>query len=169
MIDPDFNKVLEYTKSWGIPVRFKEPVEKDFRNEYHRGPDRSWIYWPKRTIYWPEPEKNDNAQSLLHELSHCVVGTYPVDVDEIDGGLLAFQLLSSRHLHLREWFRWAQTFNVNGDTADPYDFVTYDTRSHRQRSKILRDSFKGAIAAGILTPQGAPTFKKQRRKPTPKI
>lgn len=158
-----FSLVLEYARKWKVSVRFLEPTHTDFRDEFHAGPDHGWVYWPKRTIYWPEPEKNDEPQSLLHEIGHCVVGTSPEDTEEVTSGLLAFQLFSSRHLHLRQWFRWSRNFEVECYPGGPFT-VRYDSRSHTQRGRVLRESLRGAIKAGILTPQGEPTFKKARRK-----
>ena len=158
----EIERTADFGERWGVKIVLEDhdsdPVV--FHSlDYSSGPIVGTICWPTKTVYWPPYRQgygSSNVNALLHEISHCVVNVAPDDVDEVDHGLLAFELFSSRFLHLRGWKSWMHSFRC--DWRPHGNDYLYCLLPHEGRSDVLRRSFQGAVRAGLLTPDGKLTF-----------
>ena len=158
----DLTVVRDYVRRWGIPLVLSRPLMNDrlhvaLHATRHSAPlTRGAVWWPREPggvpfIEWA-PSDHDPlaALALLHELSHCVVGTYPETTDEVTSGMLAFEYLSCRRLKLRGWTDWMEEY-MHENKEWPFC-------SPKERGKALRQSFEGTVAAGLFTPDRQPTY-----------
>lgn len=170
----DMDRVVRYAEQWGVPIRFADPPKSIVGNvaeNVSRGPLHGFIECDgtRRTIWWPMPGDLSGhgyalPMALLHELSHCVDGSPPDKADEVNGPMLAFELISARRLRIRGWHAWMRNFQIEDlDESQTAEWrVTWSDASRIERTRILRQSLSDAVCLNLLTTWGEPTF--QRRK-----
>lgn len=149
----DIAKVLGYCRRWGVSVIKGDNPFMDDDKSFHHGPTGSTaIYWPRREIIWHERRTESDAPNLiLHELAHCLAETKPSDVDEVYGMMLSFEYHSHRWLRVNGWEVWMADY----EAGDAWRYL-----SQQERHRILQESRKAAISAGVLSPELKPTFQR---------
>jgi hypothetical protein len=156
----EFERVVAYTRAWGIEVKLYAWPTEDLEKRTHRGPIWGVIAWPDRQIWWPPNHPTavgDWPSALLHELAHCLAPEPPSRMDEVDSLMLAFERCSARLLRITAWEAWMDTYSL----PDPHGTLKPWTQlSIQHRGHLLNISRRHARAAGVLDARGMPTFRK---------
>ena len=161
---------VAHCAQWGVSVTFEEAPVEDAR--FRRGPESAHLWWAdepseRRVIFSGDrlrPASYDGL-SILHELHHLLHGVEPSESDEHGSELVALGWYTARYLRLpsRAWWSlfYVPYYGTDGRLladAEPW----YESSPSERRRRIER-SFTVAVARGVLTPAGIPTF----RRPAP--
>ncbi len=150
---PTLDLVRAYCARWEVPLATGIIST-------HMGPGAFSIRWPSRTIiegaagYDPD---DDDAWYLLHELSHILIDKNPNKVSEPHSAMLALDFYGARHLKLKGWTDWMDTFGIGGERS----YLTWPQLSTRERGALMKASLEDAVNLGLLTRKGRPTFVRQ--------
>jgi len=166
---PMLDKVRKYAKRWGIRIA------SDL-GDTHDGPGLFGIHWPSRTVVepfatFPKRERvatDSDTWYLIHEISHILVNVDPDDVDEVHSSMIAMDYYAGQHLGLSGWDDWMEDFTLPAMemvARDPGDQEVSLLRScewsdvdKTVQARLLERSLGDAIAKGLLTEDGTPTF-----------
>jgi len=158
----DLERVVRYCRRWGVSLCTSLDVVPPMRHaEWSPGPIFGGIWWRTATIWFPltgvVPSDLRAPCALLHELAHCLQRTRPGDVDEQRSGILAFEDASTRWLRMgRAWKRWMAGYGLKMPSGESEEWRTAPRATKRS---VLRASCRRAVARGLLTPEGRPTFR----------
>jgi hypothetical protein len=151
-----YERVLAECSRWGVRVVRAAPMDP---NALSRQPSTdTWLAWPERIIYQPDP----HPLALLHDLGHAVIGIDPRFAHEIDHGVMAFECCQHAALGLKRealgdaWVTWMQTYGIWEPTRD--EVVTYFEASAAAIEADMQLSLAGAVRLGVLHPDGSPTY-----------
>ncbi len=171
---PMLDKVRQYAKDWGIQI--VSDLGAPTRAYTHDGPGLFGIHWPSRKIIEPfatrpkrEPVATDSdAWYLIHEISHVLLNVDPEEVDEISSAIIALDHHAGRHLGVAGWDGWMADFTLPTMAMvarDPDDQSSSLLRScewkdvdAKVQAHLLEQSLGHAVAKGLLTEDGTPTF-----------
>lgn len=174
-------KALRYLRQWGVPVDVRrEPSTSEATDvRHHPGNATCRIDWKQRKILWTGfslPLETGNF--LIHELAHCLAPVHPDKINEATSLMLAFEYYSHRWLRLTGWREWQQGRGMNIRVAwrlitKPRGsarscgtlFVPWNDAPMYKRHEALAFSLKAAVRAGVLTPEGRPTFQRPKWMP----
>lgn len=185
---PMLDKVRKYAKDWGIKIvgdrsgmsgAANVALRPDTLHRFaftHDGPGIFSIYWPTRKIVEPITEcpkrrlaTDSDTWYLLHEMSHILVNVDPEEVDEISSATLALDYYGGSYLGLEGWEKWMGSFTLGPGLPDPWgDSLQYEewgAVDDGVHEALLARSLTRAVSAGLLTPDGAPTFNRSSWMP----
>jgi hypothetical protein len=160
----EFASAMRMCARWGVNVLLGADA-----NETVARVTRSWVrdarwsgapqsaantYWPTLIAWEDKIEKEDSAP-LLHELAHCLDSELPRQCDEVHGPLLAVEYALDRAVGVAR-SEWMRDYGVG-----PY-FASWHLCSTRERGRLLANSRKRAVRAGLLTPDGRLTYNKPK-------
>ena len=155
--DELFGRVLCECALWGVEVVQHAPANIGACSKQPESD--TWIEWPARVIYQPDP----HPLALLHELGHAVSGIDPRSQrDEVGTGVFAFEVYEQRRLRLGEdtmgeaWRLWMRTYGVWEPAVN--DTVSYFEASAAARDAELQLSLEAGVRLGVLQPDGSPTY-----------
>ena len=163
------DKVRQYAKDWGIKI---SGLRLNRGAITHDGPSVFGIHWPTRLIVGPLARTLTDADAwyLVHEISHVLINEDPDDVDEVHSAMIAMDYYAGQHIGLSGWESWMDDFALPemamvarrgvdevGDTpllrSCEWKDVDAEVQAH-----LLEQSLGHAIAKGLLTEDGTPTF-----------
>lgn len=173
------DKIRQYANDWGIKIHASHFMELYPRGQVpwtHDGPGIFAIHWPTRKIVEPwaiEPKpglvaSDNDVWYLVHEISHILVNVDPDDVDEVHSPMLAMDYYAGRHLGLSGWDNWMADFTLpememvarSVEVGDPPLLRSCEWKDvdAKVQAHLLEQSLGHAIAKGLLTEDGTPTF-----------
>lgn len=185
---PTLDKVRQYAKDWGIRIvgdrsGMSGSANLELRPDSfkrfsftHDGPGIFSIHWPSRQIVEPiatVPKRGRVATDsdrwyLVHEISHILVNVDPEDVDEVHSPMLAVDYYAGKHLGLSGWDDWMADFTLpememvarSAEVGDPPLLRSCEWKDvdAKVQAHLLGQSLGHAIAKGLLTEDGTPTF-----------
>ncbi len=183
---PMLDKVRKYANDWGIKIvgdrsgmsgTANVALRPDTLHRFaftHDGPGIFSIHWPTRKIVEPITEgpkrrlaTDNDTWYLLHEMSHILVNVDPEEVDEIRSATLALDYYGGSYLGLEGWEKWMGSFTLdreilldNGYTKLDAEFTAeWAELEEATKERLVAKSLAVAVETGLLTAQGAPTFK----------
>lgn len=183
---PMLDKVRNYAKRWGVKTSATHVMELYPPGHVpwtHDGPGIFAIDWPTRTVIEPlatKPKRglvasDSDAWYLIHELSHVLVNVDPDEVDEVQSAMLALDFYAGRYLGFSddEWEKWMADFTLDLGTLEEHGYTRPDHYislewcevDRATQERMLHGSLKLAAEAGLLSPQGDPTFNRSAWMP----
>lgn len=160
--------------SRGQTIMMEPPREQ--RTWTHDGPGIFSIHWPSRQIVEPiatvqkrgRVATDSDRWCLVHEISHILVNVDPDDVDEIHSPMLAMDYYSGQYLGLSGWADWMDDFTLpememvaRPDEVGDIPLLRsceWGDVDKTVQERLLGESLGHAIAKGLLTEDGTPTF-----------
>lgn len=180
-VTPMLDKVRQYAKDWGVGIvgdrsGMSGTANLELRPDSfpftHDGPGIFSIHWPTRTIVEPiatvakrkRVATDSDAWYLIHEISHILLNVDPEEVDEIASAIIALDYHAGRHLGLTGWDDWMGDFTLpEMEMVERQGHRLLSTCEWRDvgakvQAHLLEQSLGHAIAKGLLTEDGTPTF-----------
>jgi len=160
------DRARAYCERWGIRIDIRDNVAWT-----HDGPGMFGLHWPSRTIVMPSDQdvamQSNDAMYLVHEVSHVLAGEDPREVNETQSAMLALDFYACKHLRLGGWGRWMQGFaaQLEGTSLATKDGEDWPDLPTRVRGELMRASLAQAVALGLLTERGEPTFNPDAWRP----
>lgn len=176
---PMLDKVRQYAKDWGIKIAgdaggWTSPSSRPWT---HDGPGIFSIHWPSRKVVEPiatAPKRarvatDLDAWYLIHEISHILLSIDPEEVIETTSAILALDHYAGRYLKIDGWAHWMKSFTLDVGLAEPWGDTLYGLEWNEIPDEaatfLVGESLNLAVAQGLLTADGAPTFNRSAWMP----
>lgn len=167
----EYSRVYKYAAKFGVRICKGPPPGRDawkwFPSPFVSclGDENVGIWWPTRQIHWDPDLPDLTPTGLVHELGHVIMGVKPDEVNEVFGGMLAWEYVSQRRLRLSTWTSFMSNYNADYDLVNHSMFWRrWPELSPHRRGKVIKQSLKGAVRRRLLTPEGEVIFKQVRAR-----
>jgi|ERR1700722_4335307 len=163
-LSADTLRVLNYCYRWGVGVVFGAPPHDVLAG-------RRGLFTILEGVIFRDPGRlpafnsSEEPLDLLHELSHVLDGSPPVDADELLGPILALDYYGSRWLHSTGRREWMRDFAIGYEsTRTRSSAFEWGGLCQVDKHYFLQRSLKRAVRRGLLTADGKPTFHRRKKK-----